>query len=202
MKALRALRRAFSERLYRSHVEFNYECLAPSVPHGARLLDVGAWTCQLGALFAARKQCDVTNVDVVDANVTDLPLVRYDGVTLPFADASFDVVTLAYVLHHSRDAGRVLAEARRVLRPGGVLLVAEDRVDGRLRRAITTGFHVWLRVFTGMRWNEFRTPPAWQRLFAAQGLVVEAVRELGHHLGRAHWPENILFVLRPRATSP
>lgn len=43
----------------------------------------------------------------------------YDGETMPFGDASFDVVFSKQVLEHVHDPRRVLAEVRRVLRPGG-----------------------------------------------------------------------------------
>mgnify|MGYP000845665013 FL=1 len=49
-----------------------------------------------------------------------LPLVQCDGLALPFADESFDVVFTAYgVLPFVADSGRVMAEVCRVLRPGG-----------------------------------------------------------------------------------
>lgn len=44
------------------------------------------------------------------------------GEALPWPDAAFDVVTCVDVLEHVRDVDRVLAEAARVLRPGGWLL--------------------------------------------------------------------------------
>lgn len=42
-----------------------------------------------------------------------------DAETLPFADASFDIVYSWGVLHHSPDTQRAVDEVRRVLRPGG-----------------------------------------------------------------------------------
>jgi SAM-dependent methyltransferase len=52
------------------------------------------------------------------------PAVRGDATALPFADGEFGSVALLYVLYHLREPARALAEARRVLRPGGLLAVA------------------------------------------------------------------------------
>jgi SAM-dependent methyltransferase len=60
-----------------------------------------------------------------------------DASALPFADASFDLVAAMWMLYHVPDLGRALAEARRVLRPGGCLLAVTNG-DGHvadLRRA-------------------------------------------------------------------
>jgi SAM-dependent methyltransferase len=52
------------------------------------------------------------------------PTVRGDATELPFSDDAFGSVALLYVLYHLSDPSRALAEARRVLRPGGLLAVA------------------------------------------------------------------------------
>jgi SAM-dependent methyltransferase len=52
------------------------------------------------------------------------PAVRADATSLPFADATFGSVALLYVLYHLDKPAMALAEARRVLRPGGLLAVA------------------------------------------------------------------------------
>lgn len=46
-----------------------------------------------------------------------------DAETLPFADASFDLVYSWGVLHHTPDTQRAVDEVRRVLRPGGIALI-------------------------------------------------------------------------------
>jgi demethylmenaquinone methyltransferase/2-methoxy-6-polyprenyl-1,4-benzoquinol methylase len=54
-----------------------------------------------------------------------LPLAQCDAQRLPFPDASFDCVTVAFGLRNMTRKDAALAEMRRVLRPGGRLLVLE-----------------------------------------------------------------------------
>ncbi|MGI8593802.1 MAG: class I SAM-dependent methyltransferase [Solirubrobacteraceae bacterium] len=52
------------------------------------------------------------------------PTVHADAAALPVPDASFGSVALLYVLYHLSDPARALAEADRVLHPGGLVAVA------------------------------------------------------------------------------
>lgn len=52
----------------------------------------------------------------------DVKLFNADATALPFPDDSFDCIHSFGVLHHIPDVDKVLAEALRVLKPGGVLL--------------------------------------------------------------------------------
>jgi SAM-dependent methyltransferase len=52
------------------------------------------------------------------------PAILGDATALPFGDGEFGSVALLYVLYHLREPARALAEAHRVLRPGGLLAVA------------------------------------------------------------------------------
>jgi SAM-dependent methyltransferase len=62
-----------------------------------------------------------------------------DAENLPFADRSFDVVYSYGVMHHSPDTGRCIAEARRVLKPGGSARIM------LYHHASVTGLMLWLR---------------------------------------------------------
>ncbi|MBR0655518.1 class I SAM-dependent methyltransferase [Plastoroseomonas arctica] len=71
-----------------------------------------------------------------------LPFVQGRAEALPFADASFDMVTMGYALRHMASFGAVFAEFRRVLKPGGSLLILEiARAENRFARAAAT---LWL----------------------------------------------------------
>jgi demethylmenaquinone methyltransferase/2-methoxy-6-polyprenyl-1,4-benzoquinol methylase len=54
-----------------------------------------------------------------------VPMVAADALRLPFADGSFDSVTVSFGLRNMHDTVAALAEFRRVTRPGGRLVVCE-----------------------------------------------------------------------------
>jgi demethylmenaquinone methyltransferase/2-methoxy-6-polyprenyl-1,4-benzoquinol methylase len=59
------------------------------------------------------------------ALIGDLSLLVADAESIPIPDSSFDRVSMAFGLRNCTNKDRVLAEARRVLRPGGKILVLE-----------------------------------------------------------------------------
>lgn len=92
-----------------------------------RMLEIGTGAGGIAHYFAVHStlRCDVTAVDVIDnRQVRDgyaFSLVQ--GVELPFATASFDVVITNHVIEHVGDADaqhRHLTEIHRVLKPNGV----------------------------------------------------------------------------------
>lgn len=54
-----------------------------------------------------------------------IDLWRADASTTPFPDGTFDVVTMAFGIRNTSDAGTTLKEIRRILRPGGIALILE-----------------------------------------------------------------------------
>jgi SAM-dependent methyltransferase len=99
--------------------------LLDAVSPGRKLLDVASGPGYVAAAAAARG-CQVTGLDFASAMVAEAkqryPHIAFregDAEELPFPDASFDAVTMNFGLLHLGRPERALAEARRVLRPGG-----------------------------------------------------------------------------------
>lgn len=98
---------------------------------GERILDLAAGTGTSSAPLAARGAavvpCDFSlgMLAVGRRREPGLPFVAGDAMRLPFADATFDAVTMSFGLRNTADPEAALAEMARVTRPGGRLVVCE-----------------------------------------------------------------------------
>jgi SAM-dependent methyltransferase len=97
--------------------------------------------------------------EVASRRRTDAEFVTFDGVHLPFADASYDAVYCKQVLEHVREPGPLLAEVARVLRPGGAFAGSTSQLEP---------FHSF------STWNY--TPYGLKLLLEGAGLGLEEVR--------------------------
>lgn len=119
-----------------------------------RLLDVATGTADL-AIMAAGRVPRVTGADISEgmlahgrekvakAGLADrVELVRGDAAALPFPDASFDAVTVAFGVRNFEDLPRGVGGMLRVLKPGGRLFVLEfSRPRGLLAPFFRLYFH-------------------------------------------------------------
>jgi len=159
------------------------EALADRLPRGGLTLEVG---CGTGGLLAAASGSGrrVVGVDVASRWLVvarrrladrgrNVPLVAAEAERLPWPDATFDAVAADSVLEHLDDPSRALAEWRRVLRPGGVLVVWSPN-----RFTLTTDPHLGL---WGVGWLPRGALPGYLRL-----------------RGRADWPPRTISAAEAR----
>jgi demethylmenaquinone methyltransferase/2-methoxy-6-polyprenyl-1,4-benzoquinol methylase len=105
---------------------------------GDRVLDVAGGTADLSFAFSKRvgPTGEVWLTDINNAMLTRGrdrlldegmlgPVAQCDAEKLPFPDNHFDIVTVAFGLRNMTHKDQAIAEMRRVLRPGGRLLVLE-----------------------------------------------------------------------------
>jgi ubiquinone/menaquinone biosynthesis C-methylase UbiE len=161
-----------------------------------RVLDLGCGPGGFTAVLAESAKA-VVGVDVSEAwtrtargvfRQRALPAhaVVASGTTLPFPDASFDVVTLVDVIHHLEEPAPVLEEAHRVLRSSGTLLVFEPN---KLNPLLTL-----LSLFDRNEWGFLRSQMGlfrgYERLLEARFCIEET-----HYSGLLVGPDG------PRATA-
>lgn len=82
-------------------------------------------------------------------------LVQAPAEDMPFEDASFDTAVMSWTLCSIADSAAALAEVRRVLKPGGVLLFVEHgrAPEPRISRSQDRLTPLWRRIAGGCRLN-------------------------------------------------
>ena len=85
------------------------------------VLDVGGGSGRLARLFTGSSiHCLLIDLSPTMLAQAPRPAARADGRRLPVTDSSIDAVAALYTLYHYDDPREPIAEARRVLRPGGL----------------------------------------------------------------------------------
>lgn len=164
--------------------------VAAILPTGASVLDVGCGDGLVAQLIMeARPDVEIRGIDIMVRPETHIPVTEFDGVSIPFPDRSFDVVSFVDVLHHTEDPMVMLREAARVARNAVVIkdhllngLLAErtlrymDRV-GNVKHHVVLPYNYWPRE----RWLE---------AFSSLNLRPATWNE---HLRIYPWPADCLF---------
>jgi phosphatidylethanolamine/phosphatidyl-N-methylethanolamine N-methyltransferase len=137
-----------------------------AIPPGARVLELGVGTGL--SLSAYPSHCDVVGVDlapdmlekaqekIVRSGLGHVTVMQMDALKLSFPDNHFDYVTAFHVVSVVPDPVELIRQARRVCRPGGIIVVinhfrSEHPVVGRLAKLIDPmtrwlGWHATLRL--------------------------------------------------------
>lgn len=158
---------------------------------GERILDIAAGTGTSSEPWADRE------IQVVPADFSlgmvrvgrrrrpDMAFTAADAMNLPFADASFDVVTMSYGLRNVSDTDAALREFLRVTKPGGRLVVCEfsQPVNRVVRAAYSNGV---LRVLPSIARRTASNPESY--VYLAESIQEWPPQgELARRIEKAGW---------------
>jgi len=115
--------------MFPPRINYLEKCLVKYMTSGEEMLDIGAGDGKLAARIANKTSVRIVGCDVVLQPEPEIKVVAYDGVTLPFADNSFECVMLVDMLHHLVEQDKLLLEAKRVSR--GKVLIKDHYWESR-----------------------------------------------------------------------
>lgn len=161
----------------------------------AKLLDMG---CGAGhASFVAASQVkeviaydlseqmlSVVNDAAQTRGLSNLSTQQGYAETLPFADATFDIVISRYSAHHWHDVGKALREVKRVLKPGGIAIFMDVMSPGH------PVLDIWLQTVEALRDTSHvrnYSSGEWLSLFNDAGLVSQNLLCDRLHLEFSSW---------------
>ena len=112
-----------------------HECIGRELRGAKHVLDLGCGDCELVRYLADTYGQQVTGIDISGEGFPDYQeiakagknviCIRKDAANLEFLYGTVDAVIIMWALHEMKNPQAVLQEARRVLRPGGKVLVVE-----------------------------------------------------------------------------
>ena len=166
---------------------------------GKRVLDIGCWWGWF-VRYARKRGARVVGLDCQASRVQDAveylqgsqDLCVADGLHLPFPADAFDVAVSIHVLEHVLPEDRMIGEYRRILKPGGTLLISvpNDRslgilpyrplrllIRGRLGSKLPPAVHRYVRSLSYSDLSHHReyTRRSIGRALQASGFQVEQV---------------------------
>src|SRR5258708_38826102 len=118
------------------------EMLAAQIPQRSSVLDIGCGDGTIGSLIAQlRPDIFIQGVEFLVRPGCKIACRAFDGSSLPFPDASFDVCLFVDVLHHTQDPAVLLREAVRGSRS---FVLIKDHLHENFFDNITLRFIDWV----------------------------------------------------------
>lgn len=173
---------------------------AAQVRPGDHVLDVACGTGDLTQAFARTAAARVTGLDFTRAMLDHaerkraglaraegdkIDYIEGDAMALPFADGSFDVVSIAFGIRNVADPAAAVREFARVLRPGGRVVILEfDRPANPLMRWFNDLYcarimPITATLISGDRSGAYRYLPASVGTFMRRAELVELLERHG-----------------------
>lgn len=161
--------------------------LADLLPRNARVLDVGCGDGTIDCLITSQSPgVSIVGIDVLVRPEAKIPVRSFDGIHIPYPDASFDTVMFVDVLHHVDDPLLLLQEAVRV----GRSVVIKDHFRQGFLASATLRFMDWVgnaHHGVALPYN-YWSKAEWDAAFDAVGLKpLEIKYSLGLYPAPASW---------------
>jgi ubiquinone/menaquinone biosynthesis C-methylase UbiE len=156
----------------------------------ANYLDIGCFdgniTFAIGNYFNLQKS-QINGVDIVEFNNRNknITFAKYDGITLPYDDNSFDLITCLMTLHHiqNENLSKIMCEIYRVLKKNGIVIVREHNTNKHIEYTALDIMHkfydyVWSPTD---KWSDsfengnYKSHNQWTDLFINNGFEVDVM---------------------------
>jgi SAM-dependent methyltransferase len=141
--------------------------VSPYLKKGELILDIGPASCTVTEALIDQGlrvfPLDVENFSIVDMVLPTL----YDGNRMPFRDDQFDTSLILFVLHHTPDPAKVLAEAKRVSKK---IIIFEDIVTSPTHKFLTAALDSLMNLEFYDQPHTNKSDQEWRVVFENLGL--------------------------------
>jgi SAM-dependent methyltransferase len=180
---------------------------AHTLAHGRRVLEA-ACGAGSGLAYLARTATQVVGLDYTGRvlteaqNAVQVPLIQGDAQRLPFAAGRFDLLICFEAIYYLEDTQFFLAECRRVLAPGGIVLICQSNPDWPdfVPGALTTRYPTLPELVASLRCVGFHDVKSYGALpittAGTRQKLVNRLRRWGTMLGILSWLSPLTTLLK------
>jgi SAM-dependent methyltransferase len=187
---LSLLKRAHGLAVSSRRVRVLAKCLAAKIPPYASVLDIGCGDGAVAHLIARQNTAaSIRGIEFAPRPTCLIECAPFDGATIPYPPASFDVCMFVDVLHHTHGILPLLSEACRVSRR--FVLIKDHLAEGRFDFK-TLQFMDWIgnRPHGVVLPYNYQSRVQWNQYFSTVGLTI---RDWQNHIPLYPPPFGVLF---------
>jgi len=158
-------------RILKARAKDLAEKVSPHLKKDELILDIGPASCTVTEALIDQGHrvypLDVENFSIVNEVLPTL----YDGDRMPFSDNQFDTSLILFVLHHTPDPAKVLAEAKRVSKK---IIILEDIITSPAHKSLTAALDSFMNLEFYDQPHTNKSDQEWRAVFENLGLKLLA----------------------------
>jgi SAM-dependent methyltransferase len=169
--------RSHQSLVYGRRVRVLAELLVAHIPGNSSVLDIGCGDGTIGSLIqSAVPSAQFQGIEIAESPGCRIPCRSFDGLHIPFPDATFDVCMFVDVLHHTTNIREVLAEGCRVSRR---FLLIKDHLSESPVDFYTLKLMDWIgnRPHGVALPNNYQSRSQWDGYYAGAQLSLKAYQD-------------------------